>query len=28
MTDFGRELAEVLAPLDAWGHRRLARSAS
>jgi DNA-binding HxlR family transcriptional regulator len=23
LTDFGRELAEALAPLSGWGHRRL-----
>ncbi|MEW1653694.1 MULTISPECIES: helix-turn-helix domain-containing protein [unclassified Streptomyces] len=27
LTALGRELAEALAPLDAWGHRRLARLA-
>ncbi|MFJ5264204.1 winged helix-turn-helix transcriptional regulator [Streptomyces sp. NPDC088387] len=25
LTDFGRELAEALAPLSDWGHRRLDR---
>jgi len=25
LTDFGRELAEALAPLADWGHRRLER---
>ncbi|MFE4019243.1 winged helix-turn-helix transcriptional regulator [Streptomyces sp. NPDC059101] len=27
LTPFGRELAEAMAPLDAWGHRRLEKLA-
>lgn len=27
LTDFGRELSEVLAPLSDWGHRRLEKLA-
>ncbi|MFC9911651.1 winged helix-turn-helix transcriptional regulator [Streptomyces sp. NPDC059862] len=27
LTDFGRDLAEALAPLSAWGHRRLEKLA-
>ncbi|MET9444489.1 helix-turn-helix domain-containing protein [Streptomyces sp. NPDC006610] len=28
LTDFGRDLSEALAPLSAWGHRRLDRLAA